>query len=487
MTGNLLERPFATLAELRTVGDAAVLEQRPEPGRPRTYHFPPFHRERLDNGLTVIHAHLPGRPLLSAQLLILDGAASEPPDRAGVTALTMRALTEGTSRRSAIELIEAAERLGAEIHADAGWESSQVSIDVPRSRLPQALALLAETVLQPSFPEAEVSRLREERLNDLLQAIAEPRRRVERAFAETVYAPSSPFSRPLAGSAETVEALGRREVREQHAQLLDPGSATLVVAGDLDGVPLVEMARSAFGDWMSDSRAAAATRGPVDDQPNPAGPRWVLVDRPGSPQTELRIGHVGLARNIPDFHAVVVMAAILGGLFNSRLNRLLREERGYTYGVSATFDLRRSTGPFVTRTAVQTEVTRPAVEDILSELRRIGKAPPESAELQEARDYLVGVFPLRFEAPSQVVAAIAGLVLYGLPDDELDRYRPAVGALTEAEVLAAAGHVRAEEASIVMVGDAARVLPELEGAGFGPVEVIRDPDPAELAEAALGS
>ncbi|MBA2555758.1 MAG: insulinase family protein, partial [Chloroflexi bacterium] len=176
------------MTELRAVGDLGVLDQRPAAGAPRDYRFPAFSRERLANGLTIVQAHLPGRPLLMAQLVLLGGAGSEPAERAGVTALTARAMTEGTQRHDAMALIEASERLGAELHAEAGWESLSVSVEVPRSRLAAALGLLAETALEPAFPEAEVERLREERLNDLLQAMADPRRRAERAYAETIYA-----------------------------------------------------------------------------------------------------------------------------------------------------------------------------------------------------------------------------------------------------------------------------------------------------------
>ncbi|MBA2556734.1 MAG: insulinase family protein, partial [Chloroflexi bacterium] len=307
------------------------------------------------------------------------------------------------------------------------------------------------------------------------------------AYAETIYAPSSPFSRPLGGLADTVERLERRHLVERHAVLLDPTRATLIVAGDLDGISLADMAQSQLGGWSAASIATASEHqsgATFDDSAHPAGPRTVLVDRPGSPQTEIRIGHVGLSRRIPDFHAVAVMAAMLGGLFNSRLNRLLREERGYTYGASAGFELRRAAGPFAVRTAVQTEVTVPAVEAVLAELRRIREGRVEEAELKEARDYLIGVFPLRFEAPPQVIAAIAGLIIFGLPDDELDRYRPAVASVTADDVLSAAGHVRPDDASIVLVGDAMSMEGGLRDAGLPQLTVVRDPLPTEQAEEA---
>jgi len=459
-------------APAHTGGTLDVLDVRPAPGTPRPYHFPGFVRSVLPNGLTVLVSHLPGRPLLTAQLLLEGGAGTERPERAGVTVLTAEALTEGTARHDAIGLIEASERLGAGIQAGCGWETTAGTVDVPRRHLAPALDLLAEVMLEPTFPETEVTRLRQERENDLLQARADPRRRAERAFATTVYAASSPFARPTAGTEETVPGIDRAAVMARYPSLLDPQRATFIVAGAVDGVPVVDLVAERFGGWAGPGDDLATQS--LDAAPNPAGRQVVIVDRPGSPQTEVRIGHVGLARRIPDYHAVVVMSAILGGLFDSRLQRLLREERGYTYGVHAGFDLRRAPGPFAVRMAVQTDVTVAAVGDALDVLRRMPREPPTDAELDAARDFLIGVFPLRFETASQVVAAISGLVAMGLPDDELDRYRPAIAAVTADEVLVAASHVRADEMSIVLVGDAGRIEAGLR-ASFGPVAVVHDP------------
>jgi zinc protease len=458
----------------------AVLEQRPVPGPPREYHFPRFERVVLSNGLTTIRAHLPGRPLLVAHLLVTgdqSGATGEAPELGGVTVLAARAMTEGTRSRDAIALIEASERLGADIHADAGWDSVGVSVEVPRSRLEPALGLLSEVALEPSFPEAEVDRLRAERLNDLMQARAEPRRRVERLFGETVYAPDAPYRRPLGGTEETVPGLARDVIESRHAGLMHPGAATLIVAGDLEGIDVAGLAERVFGSWTPATDPQPG--GPAPNVADPRGRRVVVVDRPGSPQSEIRIGHVGLPRRHPDFHAVSVLNAIVGGLFTSRLNRLLREEKGYTYGVHSGFEMRRGPGPFAVRTAVHSEVTVPAVQDTLSVLDLIRLAPVTGEELDNARDYLVGVFPLRFETAGQVAAAIAGLVSQGLPDDELDRYRPQIGAVSADQVQAAAkAHIRPAEASIAIVGDAASFADSLREADLGEVEIVQDEDVA---------
>jgi zinc protease len=253
--------------------------------------------------------------------------------------------------------------------------------------------------------------------------------------------------------------------------------AVLVVGGDLSGLNLPAILEPILGDLAP---APGAVPPPVpSDASRLEGPVVRLVHRGGSVQSELRVGHRGLPRRVPDFHAVSVMSAILGGLFSSRLNMKLREEKGYTYGAGAGFDFRRHAGPFTARAAVNTEATAPALADLVAELRRMREEPPTDAELRAARDYLVGVFPLRFETPGPVVSAVGGLVTYGLPDDELERYRPAVEAVTADDVQAAARHhLDLERLAIVLVGDAGAVATDVGALGLGELEIVREDEAA---------
>jgi zinc protease len=454
-----------------------VIAERPAPGTPRPYDFPQVTRSRLDNGLNVMVADLPGRPLVSATIVIPVGAADEPASDAGATVLAARALTEGTERYDAVGLTEAAERLGASLHAEAGWDATSVGVDVPSARLEPALELLAEVLLRPVFPAGEVERLRDERLNDLLQAQADPRRRADETYIGTIYAQASPYHRPSGGIRETVERLDDAVARRAYEQILDPALAILVVGGDLGGQDVAAVADRLFGSWKR--HASAVAPGSVVDKGAGTGRLVRVVHRPGSVQTEIRIGHPGLPRRVPDYHAVSVMSTILGGLFNSRLNMQLREAKGYTYGAGAGFDMRRGAGPFTARAAVNTEVTVPAVLDTIAELERMRDTRVESGELDAARDFLVGVFPLRFETPGAVVGALAGMVVHDLPDGELARYRPAIEAVTRQDVeMAARGRIEPDRSAIVLVGDADAFGRDLEAAGFGPVVVERDDAPA---------
>ena len=459
-----------------------IVATRPVPGTPRPYEFPPFTRQTLSNGLSVLVVDLPGRPLVSASLVIRSGAADEDAAVAGSAVLAARALSEGTEQHDAIALVEAAERLGASIHAEAGWDATSASVDVVNERLEPALELLAEMIVAPRFPDAEVERLRDERLNDLLQARADPRRRADEAYVETIYAPQAPYHRPAGGTRETVARLDPERLRRTFGRGLDPGRAALVVAGDLGRMDPTKLAERLFGGLRSSSAAATSAindRGIVRE-------RFVrVIHRPGAVQTEIRIGHRGLSRQIDDFHALSVMGAILGGLFNSRLNMKLREEKGYTYGAGAGFDLRRGAGPFTARAAVNTEVTVPAVAEFIAEIARMRDERVTDEELRAARDYLVGVFPLRFETPGPVAGALAGIHVHELPDDELASYRPAIEAVTVDDVARVAReHIRLEEAAIVLVGDADAFGAALEESGFGQVVVERDEGPVMEGAAA---
>jgi zinc protease len=456
---------------------SVVVDTRPGAGTPRPYEFPFVSRTRLPNGVELRIADLPGRPLVSAALLVRRGAVDEPAEYGGATILAARALTEGTERYDAIELTEAAERLGASLHAEASWDAMSAAVDVPAERLEAALELLAEVVHRPTFPAREVDRMRDERLNDLLQARADPRRRADEVFTDTIYTADTPYHRPAGGTDETVRRLTREVLEATYRAALDPARTTVIVAGEVGGIVVEGIVDRLFGSFTA---ASPAPERPIVARSALSGRRLRVIHRPGSVQSELRVGHPGVARRFGDYHALSVTGAILGGLFNSRLNMKLREEKGYTYGAGAGWDLRRGPGPFGARAAVNSEATVPALVDLLAELTRIREEPVTAAELAAARDYLVGVFPIRFETPSAVLGAVAGLAVHELPDDELTHYRDRIEAVTIEDVgRIARERIDLERVAIVIVGDADAMREELEAAGIGTIEVERDEGPMQ--------
>lgn len=446
---------------------------RPVPGSPRPYEFPAFERGTLAGGLNLITVHLPDRPLISATVVLRNGASDEPDEVGGSTVLAARALTEGTERFDAVGLAEAAERLGAELHAEAGWDAMSAGLEVPVERLEHGLDLLTEVVRRPVFPPSEVERLRDQRLADLQQARVDPARRVAEAFSSTVYAPTSPYSRPAGGTTETVGLLDAAAARAAYERGVDPARTTVIVGGDLSGLDVAALLGPLVADWTASPGARPPARvAATEALPRP---RVRVVHRPGAVQSEIRIGHVGLPRKHADFHAVSLLSMILGGLFNSRLNRRLREEKGYTYGARASFDFRRGAGPFVVAAPVRTDATAAATRDALDEIAALREGGVTEDELRAAKDYLVGVFPFRFQTPGPVVGAIGDLVARDLPDDELARYRPAIEAVSVADVRRVAeAHIDPERLAIVLVADADAVAADMAAAGFTEIDVLRE-------------
>jgi zinc protease len=285
------------------------------------------------------------------------------------------------------------------------------------------------------------------------------------------YAADTPYRRLSAGSPETVETLSRDDVVDHHATHYRPGLAHLVIAGAFDAEAVEASAERHLGAW------AGAGPGHRTFTPHPAGRRRVvIVDRPGSVQSELRVGHLGIDRYDPRYFSAAVISTALGGMFWSRLQRRLREELGYTYSARCGFDPRRSAGLFSAATAVQTEVTAPAIRELVALLEAATGSPFDEAELREARDYQVGVFPLRFETTGGIAAAIEPIAIYGLADDYWHTYRDRIEAVSGEEAHAAAAElIRPAELLILAVGDASLIGEEVAALGVGAVEVVAAP------------
>lgn len=437
---------------------------RPQAGTPGSYEFPHATRFALANGLRVIVAPMHRLPLVSVIALVDAGAAGDAAGREGLAMLTAAALAEGTVDRDGPALVEAFERLGTVVDSGAEWDDATVQLTVTPARFDDAMALLAEVVQAPRFAEADVERLKAERLADLLQQQVEPRSLADERFARVVYATSSRYARAAGGSPATVRALDASQARAWHALRYASTTTTLIVTGDVTVDQVRSVAEGRFGSW---SRVASPM--PAVHAEMRTTERAVhVVAKAGAPQSELRIGHVGLPREHRDYFDVVVMNAVLGGLFSSRINLNLREEHAYTYGAHSGFDWRRAAGPFTVETAVKTEVTDAAVREILLEIDRIRDAEVTEDELDLATKYLGGVFPIRYETTGAVASALALATVYGLPDDYFSTYRNHIAAVTRGDVLAAArAHLHPEALQVLAVGDAAAIIEPLAALHLG--------------------
>lgn len=459
-----------------------TISGRPQPGKPRPYEFPSTERFTLGNGLRVIVARMPRLPLVSILAVVDAGASGDGAGNEGLASLTAAALAEGAAERDGPALAEAFERLGTGLESGAGWDDATVQLTVTPARLDDALALLADVLMAPRFADGDVARLKAERLAELLQEQVEPRGLADERFARVVYDESSRYARAAGGTPTSVRALDAAQVRAWHEARYSGATTTLIVTGDVTPERVRSLVERRLGAWSRPVQpmAAVVVRGAGCGVVlgEGCGVRKVhVVSKADAPQSELRIGHVGLPRGHGDYFAAVVMNAVLGGLFGSRINLNLREVHAYTYGAHSAFDWRRAAGPFVVATAVKTEVTDAAVREILLEIDRIREAEVSMDEMELATKYLGGVFPIRYETTGAVAGALAMANVYGLNDDYFGTYRDRIAAVTPADVLAAArAHLHPDELQVLAVGDASAIEGPLAALQLGVLSVTNADD-----------
>ncbi|HVW80322.1 MAG TPA: pitrilysin family protein [Mycobacteriales bacterium] len=445
------------------------LAPRPAPGAPRDWHFPSFERRTVAGG-RVISAHLPGRPLAVTSLVFDAGAALEPRGHEGVAEIVARALSEGAAGRDAYEFGVAGERLGAGWRASTDWDSLRAGFEVPVSELPAATQLLADAVRDATFSDDALDRVLDERIDEISIERSQPAVLAAEALGASLFAPTSRYAAPDGGTQSSLDALGREDIRRYRDARLRMETATLLLVGDLSGVDVDALGATVFDGW----EGAASGGTPPDVEPR-TGRRTVVVDRPGSVQSVVMVGHDGPSRSVEDYVAMTTMALVLGGMFSSRLNMKIREEKGYAYGAFGGFDARKHGGIFVARASVQSEVTIPALADIVAEIERVHADGLLAEELEQARAYRAGVFPVNFAGVAPVASGLGDIASHGFPDDHFDRLRARILDVTLDEVnQAARSRLRPADFVTVIVGDAAGFVDDLPGLGLGEVEIVRD-------------
>ncbi|HEX6746408.1 MAG TPA: pitrilysin family protein [Longimicrobium sp.] len=441
----------------------------PPRGPLRPFRFPPVHRRRLANGVNLLVAEMHSFPVVTVDVVFDAGGLTENREHAGVAAITTALLESGAGEMDADEIAERVDGLGISLDSGVSWDTGQSGFTCLRARLEPAFGVLADILRRPTFPEREVERARDERMATIQQRRGTPSTLADEAESRWVFAPGSSFGRPLGGLLRTVAEVSRDAVAAFHAARYRPAGATLVAAGDVTADEVQALAERWFGDWEGAPDPVA----PADVRPRLDRTTIIVVDRPGSVQSEIRVGHVGIERAAPDYFAVSVLNAILGGTFSSRMNLNLRERLGYTYGASSSFASRRQPGLFTMSTAVQTEVTAHSVSEMLREMRELQHEPVTGAELDDARNFLAGVFPLGLQTTDGVASKLSTIVTYGLPDDYYDGYRDGLLSVTAAEVQEAARRrLWPDRAAVVIVGDAEKIRGELEALDVGPVQVV---------------
>ncbi|MYS19575.1 Predicted Zn-dependent peptidase [Streptomyces sp. DvalAA-14] len=454
---------------------AMTFHPQPQPGEPKPWAFPAPERSTLANGLTLLTSHRPGRHVIAVEVLLAAPLDAEPAALEGVATITARALSEGTDEHSAEEFAAELERCGASLSAHADHPGIRVSLEVPASRLDKALGLLAEALRAPAFADHEVKRLVANRLDEIPHELANPARRAAMALSKELFPSTLRNSRPRQGTEETVRGIDAASVRAFYEAHVRPASTTAVVVGDFTGIDLPVLLTETLGRW---------TGGKAVPRPRPAitsndSARVVIVDRPGAVQTQLLIGRTGPDRQDPVWAAQVLGTYCLGGTLTSRLDRVLREEKGYTYGVRAFAQVLLTSADgtgaalLAISGSVATEVTGPALADTWQVIRTLAEGGLTEEERDVAVQNLVGVAPLRYETAAAVADTFADQVEQQLPDDYQAQLYARLAATGTVEATAAVVNAfPLDRLVVVLVGDAASIADPVRELGIGPVTVV---------------
>jgi zinc protease len=461
-----LDRSPGVAAAARTVAvDRSTL---PVPGPVRPFAFPAIEKSTLPNGLRVWTVRHPQVPVIAFDLLVRRGASADPTGKDGLAAMTADMLDEGTGDRSAIAMHEALARLGAQFDTDIGSDATSVSVTVLTRFAGPALMLLADVVARPALRAADFTRVRQLRLHRLTQLRDMPGVVADRAFLKLLYGPH-PYGHSPIGNEAALAAMTVDDVRAFHAAAVRPSVATLIAVGDCDHATVVKLATDAFGEWRGEPVDPATTAGVVSSVA-----ALNVIPRAKAPQSELRIGHVAVPRDTPDYHALVLANTILGGQFVSRINLNLREDKGFTYGARTAFEFRRLPGPFVLQVSVQTTATARAIEESIGEIAGIrGPRPVTAEELALGMAALTRGYARNFETAEQIARAVMQLAMFDLPDDYFAQFVPAVSRVTAEDVARVmARHVDPARLTTLVVGDLDAVAADLAALGLGDPVVL---------------
>jgi zinc protease len=439
--------------------------------------FPDFTELTLANGLTVIHVPHGVQPIANLTLYLPVGAADDPAAHAGLAMMAADLLRQGTETRTAEQISEAIEGVGGSLWTDADADFLTISSTVLADDLPLAFDIVADITLRPTFPPEELDLVLQRTLSGLRAQLGEPGEIARRRFVQEVYGEGHPYG--TSPTPASVQGVTRDRLVALHDRAFRPDAALLVVAGDVELDRARALAEAHFGDWRPGAQPRPALPAPADPGPS----RIALVHRPGSVQATIRVGHLGVRADEPDYFALEVMNRVLGGGFTSRLMQRLRDELGWTYGAGSGFTRPRDVGVFSVNTEVRTAVADSAVAEILAQLRALRDRPMDPAEMGSAVSYLIGSFPLGIETAGQIAGQIARARLIGRPPEHITEYRERIREVTPEDVTRAARrHVDPDRAVIVVVGDAVALLPRLRA--IAPV-VLYDVEGDPLAEEAL--
>jgi zinc protease len=457
-------------AVLITAGPGSAQSVTPPPaGTLRPYVFPPVEQFQLPNGLKVILVQKHNLPVVDGRILLDAGAQREPAAKSGLAALTGSLLSEGTGTMTGAQIARAMDAFGAQYFTGGSYSASLADVVALKTVFPQALALAARTVIAPSFPEGEVSRVKNQALAAYQQVHARTAGLAADAFVRAAFDSTAPFSRPASGTPATIAGLTRDDVVNWHRTMFSPTAATLLLVGDLTAVEARTIAQEAYGSWTGTRAPSAPVANPIRAS---SGTRVILVDRPQSVQSSIIIGQPGFRATDPDYLNMVALNHVLGGGFSARMNMNLREKHGYTYGAFSNLDLRPGSGAFRITSDVRTSATDSALVEAISEYKRIAGEPVPAPELQGALNNLVSGFPSSVQTIQGLTVRLQSLIVWGLPVDFYTTYRERLAALTPDDVRrVATSKLTPDNVIVVVAGDLSKIEAPIRARNLGTVEV----------------
>jgi len=440
----------------------------PKPGPESKVKFPSYYEKMLPNGLKVIVIENHEQPIVYVSFVVKSGSTYDG-ELPGLASVTAELLTKGTKTRSATQIAEEIDFVGGSLNATASWDATNVSVLVLKKYLGVGVDILQDVVLNPTFPEEEIERVKTQRLASIKQSKAEAGYLAGVRFSKELFA-GHPYANESGGNEESIQKMKRDDLVKFYQTHFIPNNSFIIFAGDItpsEALPLVE---KYFGGWKKGKNPHKEFQTVKDVNQT----KVVIVDKPGAVQSAIRIGHLGIDRKNKDYVKVYTLNTLLGGYFNSRINMNLRETHGYTYGASSFFDARIYPGPFIVSADVRNEVTDSSIAEVIKELKRIIDEPVPEDELKMAKDYIVGSFPLQIETPAQVASRVMTIEIYGLPKDFYDRFREEVKKITAKDIQETARkYLHPDKLLIVVSGNSKQIKPVLEK--FGPV-VVYDAD-----------
>jgi len=468
-----VSRVLIAVCALALSGPAAAQVDRsspPRPGPAPAVTLPAIQKQALSSGLAVWIVEQHEVPVAQVNLVVRAGSAADPAGKYGLASFTASLLDEGAGSRDALQIADAIDYLGAQLAVDAGIDGSSVRLHVPVARLADALPVMADVALRPTFAQPDIERIRAERLTEIQQARDDPAQIVRSAFPLVVFGPNHRYGTASVGTTATLKSFAAEDLRAFHAAHFRPDHAVLLVVGDVKPQAVLPLLEQAFGGWKAPGAAAAAAT--LAQPPQLRARKVVIVDKPGAAQSQIRIGWVGVPRSTPDYYVLEVLNTILGGSFTSRLNQNLREQHGYAYGAGSAFDMRRVAGSFFAAAGVQTDKTAESLTEFFKELS--GMLQPIAAEeVAKAKNYLALSYPRDFETTRDIAAQLTTAVLYDLPEDFFNTYVQRIQAVTPEQVQAAAKkYIQPDKFAVVVVGDRKTIEPAVRGLKLGPVEFL---------------